>query len=253
MNISDTYFISIPKPCKEDWDVMTPSDKGRHCALCKKEVMDFSDAGIEKVKNVLDESHGIVCGRVKLSQIAAENFSFQLSNMAMVQLKRFALSLLLVFGSFLFTIDSLEAAEFLHKTKLDMIFNDSVVIVKGRIQDKGNKEGIAFSNILLSENDIVIARTVADIDGYFKIAVKRTAFSDKRNLVLKAASVGYKVVEIRNFMNDSESLIITVDAILFDPVIMGAMIITTVCEPQMDPLYPGHKTITRDQWNNMPK
>ena len=34
--------ISLPKPCDENWDTMTPADKGRHCAQCCKTVVDFT-------------------------------------------------------------------------------------------------------------------------------------------------------------------------------------------------------------------
>ncbi|MGG5616684.1 hypothetical protein ACPDHI_10415 [Myroides odoratimimus] len=38
------YRIEIPEPCHEDWDKMAPQDKGRHCAVCDKVVVDFSKA-----------------------------------------------------------------------------------------------------------------------------------------------------------------------------------------------------------------
>ncbi|WP_452603321.1 hypothetical protein [Pontimicrobium sp. MEBiC06410] len=28
--------LSIPKSCHENWDAMTPKDKGRHCKVCEK-------------------------------------------------------------------------------------------------------------------------------------------------------------------------------------------------------------------------
>jgi hypothetical protein len=34
--------ISIPEPCHENWDAMSPTAQGRFCGSCQKEVVDFS-------------------------------------------------------------------------------------------------------------------------------------------------------------------------------------------------------------------
>ncbi|MEZ4856962.1 MAG: carboxypeptidase-like regulatory domain-containing protein [Gelidibacter sp.] len=60
--------INIPKPCHEDWNTMTPKDKGRHCAVCSKTVIDFTKATDEDIVTSL-ESHGNLCGRFKSSQL----------------------------------------------------------------------------------------------------------------------------------------------------------------------------------------
>ena len=33
---------SIPNPCSEDWNTMTPDDNGRFCGSCQKVVIDFT-------------------------------------------------------------------------------------------------------------------------------------------------------------------------------------------------------------------
>jgi hypothetical protein len=35
-------MLSIPKPCAESWDAMTPTAAGRYCARCQTEVVDFT-------------------------------------------------------------------------------------------------------------------------------------------------------------------------------------------------------------------
>ena len=34
--------LSIPEPCHENWQEMTPTQQGRFCKACAKEVIDFS-------------------------------------------------------------------------------------------------------------------------------------------------------------------------------------------------------------------
>jgi hypothetical protein len=51
-NMRHKIQISIPEPCQEGWQNMTPVEKGRFCASCQKMVLDFtylSDNEIIKV------------------------------------------------------------------------------------------------------------------------------------------------------------------------------------------------------------
>lgn len=60
--------ISIPEPCHEDWAAMSPTEKGRHCQVCTKEVVDFTNKTDEAiVKHVLKNKNA--CGRFKPQQL----------------------------------------------------------------------------------------------------------------------------------------------------------------------------------------
>ncbi|MFI1744146.1 carboxypeptidase-like regulatory domain-containing protein [Thalassobellus sediminis] len=60
--------IDIPKPCHEDWNTMTPEEKGRHCAVCKKTVYDFTSKTDEQIVQTFTKN-GNVCGRFKNTQL----------------------------------------------------------------------------------------------------------------------------------------------------------------------------------------
>lgn len=60
--------INIPEPCHEDWNKMTPRNQGRHCAACKKTVIDFTKQTDEQIIKSL-ESKGNLCGRFKTQQL----------------------------------------------------------------------------------------------------------------------------------------------------------------------------------------
>lgn len=63
--------LSIPKPCHEDWDKMTPNQQGRFCGSCAKTVVDFSamtDAQMIMYFENLKASAN-VCGRVYPDQL----------------------------------------------------------------------------------------------------------------------------------------------------------------------------------------
>ncbi len=59
---------SIPSPCHEDWNQMTPKDQGRFCASCEKVVVDFRTMSVEEVQTYLSENQK-VCGTFNKSQL----------------------------------------------------------------------------------------------------------------------------------------------------------------------------------------
>lgn len=64
------YKISIPKPCHEDWNTMTPTDKGKFCSACAKNVIDFTNMSDTEIKNYLiTKKEERVCGHFRKQQL----------------------------------------------------------------------------------------------------------------------------------------------------------------------------------------
>ncbi len=62
--------LSIPEPCHENWNAMTPTDKGRFCASCQKQVIDFSTMSDRQIAQFFKKpSTGSVCGRFMQDQL----------------------------------------------------------------------------------------------------------------------------------------------------------------------------------------
>ncbi|MGQ0738283.1 MAG: carboxypeptidase-like regulatory domain-containing protein [Bacteroidota bacterium] len=62
--------LIIPKPCHEDWDAMTPVEKGKFCGSCQKQVVDFSSMSDRQVAAFFKKpSTGSVCGRFMTDQL----------------------------------------------------------------------------------------------------------------------------------------------------------------------------------------
>lgn len=62
--------LSIPKPCHENWDAMTPVQQGKFCGSCQKQVVDFSDMSDRQVAEFFKKpSTGSVCGRFMTDQL----------------------------------------------------------------------------------------------------------------------------------------------------------------------------------------
>jgi len=68
--------ISINTPCHENWDGMTPNEKGAFCLSCQKNVVDFSKKTITEIKDFfkhVPESES-VCGRFEEDQLTEMTF-----------------------------------------------------------------------------------------------------------------------------------------------------------------------------------
>lgn len=63
-------FISVPKPCNEDWNAMTPEGVGRFCNVCTKTVTDFTGMTDVEIQTYLQLNGGQqICGRFKTEQL----------------------------------------------------------------------------------------------------------------------------------------------------------------------------------------
>jgi CarboxypepD_reg-like domain/Secretion system C-terminal sorting domain len=62
--------LTITEPCHENWDGMTPVEKGKFCGSCQKQVVDFSDMSDRQVAEFFKKpSTGSVCGRFMTDQL----------------------------------------------------------------------------------------------------------------------------------------------------------------------------------------
>ncbi|HTB07757.1 MAG TPA: carboxypeptidase-like regulatory domain-containing protein [Bacteroidia bacterium] len=60
--------LTIPEPCTQVWDGMTPNTLGRHCSSCQKTVVDFSNFTDKELVEFFKKPQGEVCGRISSYQ-----------------------------------------------------------------------------------------------------------------------------------------------------------------------------------------
>lgn len=66
----DTMKITIEKPCHENWEEMTPQEKGKFCSVCSKTVRDFTNDSDDEILEVLSKpSSKNICGNFYESQL----------------------------------------------------------------------------------------------------------------------------------------------------------------------------------------
>ncbi len=101
------FKIRIPEPCHEDWDAMTKNEQGRHCQVCSKTVVDFTNKSSEEIGAIIAENASSkLCGRFKTTQLD-ESYHFKVdlntipANLGL--LRSFRLAIILVFLGSLFS------------------------------------------------------------------------------------------------------------------------------------------------------
>lgn len=66
------FYVTIPKPCHENWEQMTKEDKGRFCGSCQKTVVDFTNMSDRELAAFLKKPAGSLCGRFHPDQLNRE-------------------------------------------------------------------------------------------------------------------------------------------------------------------------------------
>jgi len=162
-------IITLPRPCLEDWELMTPADRGRFCASCQKTVIDFtrmSDAEVIKFLRAKKGDHH--CGHFHHSQLGREiteppqpSFFGQLRG-------KIAASLLLfqTVSSVVYAQVAKQQVHHQHKTPVKSI--DKRRGIKGYLRDNQTNNPIAKMKVFISGTHI---SCTTDIHGYFFLPI----------------------------------------------------------------------------------
>ncbi|MBS7252800.1 hypothetical protein [Flavobacterium branchiicola] len=110
--------ITIPEPCHENWDKMTPKDNGRFCLSCTKTVVDFTTMLPEEIQQYFISNKNI-CGRFKNDQLNQINIQipYQILYKQTHYRKMFLLALFIAMGTTLFSCQDKDG----NKQKIDTV------------------------------------------------------------------------------------------------------------------------------------
>lgn len=114
------YKITIPEPCTENWDKMTPNESGRFCMSCVKTVVDFTGMSPDKIqKYIIQNQNSKMCGRFKKSQL--DTITIQIPSRVLYSQthyhKMFLLALFVAMGTTLFSCSDKDG----NKQKIDKV------------------------------------------------------------------------------------------------------------------------------------
>ncbi|MBE8725395.1 energy transducer TonB [Flavobacterium hungaricum] len=130
--------ITIPEPCHEDWNKMTPNENGRFCLSCTKTVVDFTAMMPEEIQHFfIQNQNESVCGRFRKSQL--DTITIQIPSRVLYSqtnyYKMFVLALFVSMGTTLFSCADKDG----NKNKIDKI-----EIVDNASQNEDDNEPVSW-------------------------------------------------------------------------------------------------------------
>jgi hypothetical protein len=190
--------ISIPTPCHENWQSMDPTEQGRFCSSCKKEVIDFSVLTDKEIVSYLKKAKGESCGSFLPQQL---DRSISVPKERAFSWKYFFQILLPAFLIAQKPEAQTLAPSVLKTSVVNHPADDEVIVVggmvsvtrldniiNGKIIDSITESPIPFTTIKVKGSNAAIS---ADSAGFFSLKTK-----NKRHPTLVITSVGYEAKEI---------------------------------------------------------
>ena len=243
--------LHIPKPCHENWNAMSPAEKGRFCQACQKQVLDFSGKSKDEIITILRQSKGAVCGRVPQRHLSA------ISSKRKKYLPSFLTTLFTFLGiSTLFTINRAQAQQLPDHSNIPVKNEQDscsraqniAYLIEGEIKDKENGEPLPFANVTVKSKDGKLAAgTVSDFNGKFKLRIAAQTLA-KPLVDVHVSFVGYHKTVIQDVLLRRERLVLDLDLSPEETCIITGLVIM---RPVLDK--PGQKTFSEEEIRNMPR
>ncbi|NME67617.1 hypothetical protein [Flammeovirga aprica] len=170
-------FLTIPNPCHENWDQMTPVEKGRFCKVCSKKVYDLTDLSTSEVENLFEEKGENICIRIKPTQNflpirKKQTFKFSPYKLAMSAI--IASSLTLSTETFSQSLTTY------NQDKIDITDTDQFVTIKEQIECSYDQDKVDFKHmrVALITLDQVYS-TFTQEDGKYSMKVPQNIIGEK--------------------------------------------------------------------------
>jgi CarboxypepD_reg-like domain/Secretion system C-terminal sorting domain len=216
-------YISIAEPCHEDWNEMSPVEQGRHCAVCQKNVVDFTEKNDEDILDFFKNYNGSACGRFMDEQLNRPLSKIEIKPAS--NFLKYAASLLLPFTFFtsktnaqkgrvvikgdtiskIANLKTLPGENFSNQScdkevtgillggvvsakKLKESYKD-VILITGRIVDA--EDGTALAGVTVSLSDGK-SSVLTNSEGYFIL----TKSKQLKDVTVIVTSVGYQKAEL---------------------------------------------------------
>ena len=184
--------LTIPEPCGEDFNAMTPVKGGKFCGSCEKTIVDFRTMNDYQVLQFYKQNNGKICGVFNQRQLNRA-MPFPLERKPSRNWKAVAaLATGLLFGGGLVGQTNASTIEEMVVTTQQTINNqqenDTTIpnkVIKGFVKNKEYQDRLIGANIMIAGTNI---HTTTDIDGFFEITIP----DNLKEIELTVAYIGFE-------------------------------------------------------------
>ncbi len=248
--------IKIPEPCHENWNKMTPTDKGRFCSSCEKEVVDFTAMSKNEIQQYfINKTTEATCGRIQNKQLVE-------INREEITTSRFSPKpWWIAAATFLFIVkpgfsqgnaqsdytDKLNKKPKISTTLFRNNENQKEIEIRGTLVDSLTQETLPFVNVIIKGTKQGCS---SDIDGNFILSFAK---ENRDSVIIEVRFVGYetftKTVQLNKFLIELDTLNLKAGDVelggfvVVDYTTTGLISSTEINEPIMDTVSMKEDTI----------
>jgi hypothetical protein len=157
--------ISIPEPCGERWQKMTSVPGGRHCDVCKKCIVDFTQSSDKEIWKAY-QKEGKICGQFRPDQL----------NRLISQPKEKRAPMGIAAAAALtMSTPTMAQTSAPSMVEIPSTYQEQVnhypqeIILKGRIYENETGEVVPFASVQLWSQGEMIYNGATDFEGYFGV------------------------------------------------------------------------------------
>jgi len=201
------FKLNIPEPCHEDWQQMSPTQKGKFCANCQKEVIDFTKLSATEIARKTKKATQL-CGRFTSTQLEQEYVSASQNSLSRLgialglgsiiavaqpsfaQEKRPTQESVLNLNSENEEEEKIDVVEALNN-KMPICGFDEVIIITGNVTEE---TGLPLPGVNIIQQNTSNG-TQTDFDGNFSIEISEEDFENE--VFLQFSYVGFETVQVK--------------------------------------------------------
>jgi|JI10StandDraft_1071094.scaffolds.fasta_scaffold00166_34 hypothetical protein len=215
------FALTVPTPCHENWNTFTPTQKGKFCGACQKEVIDFTTWSEDEIKHYFRKSAQSTCGRFKQPQLKIyQTETTTKTHSAWAAFVAFLM--LLVHEPAQAQTSTITPQEQTDEHKQGSLKTKvpTVRTIKGIVIDEADSLGIPGATVVRKG---FADETVTDADGKFELTVRNPMINE----TLMISFIGYKTTEVvfsPNQQTHNLKIVMTYDLQVLGEIVVGGAV-----------------------------